>query len=117
MMMDQGAFLQSTPISEVVIGRIELPFIARVWRYLESLGCKVTYLRDQNRYHILFPTGTAEDVYAGQSTQWTHRTTLRFPGGQMLTKYVVVSLPHVETSLTMLAFPNEVLFGPEPRQI
>ncbi len=97
-MMDQGAFLQAKPISEMVISRIELPFIARVWRYLESLGCQVTYLRAQNGYHVTFPTGTTENVYAGQSTPWTHRTTLRLPGGQMLTKYVVV-------------------FGPEPQQI
>jgi hypothetical protein len=115
--MDQGAFLSSKPISEVVISRIEFPFIARVWRYLESLGCKVTYLSDQNGYHVIFPTGTTENVYAGQSTQWTHRTIICLPSGRRLTKYVVVSLPHVERSTTMLAFPNQVLFGPEPQQI
>src|SRR5258708_32763278 len=117
MMTDQGAFLQAKLISEVVISRIEFPYIVRVWRYLESLGCKVRYLRAQNEYHVTFPTGTTENVYAGQSTQWTHRTTIRFPSGQRLTKYVVVSLPHVERSTTMLAFPNEVLFGPELPQI
>ena len=116
-MWDQGTFLHSKPINEIVMGSIDAKYVARVWRYLEHLGCKIMYLRDQKQYRITFPTGTTEHIYAGQSTQWTHHTIICLPSGQRLTKYVVVSLPHVEKSITMLAFPNDVLFGPEPQQM
>jgi hypothetical protein len=117
MMMDQGTFLHSKPINEIVMGSIGAEYVARVWRYLEHLECKVTYLRDQKQYRITFPAGTTEHICAGQSTQWTHRTIICLPGGQRLTKYVFASLPYVDRSTTMLAFPNDVLFGPEPQQM
>lgn len=65
-------------------------------------------------YLIQFPAGTVEEVYAGQSTPRTFRTLIRFPGGQRLTKYVVLSCRPVYRSLTMLAFPTELLEGPAP---
>ncbi len=115
-MMDQGSFLRSKPISELVIGPVDARYVARIWRYLENdLGCKMKYLRNQNQYHITFPAGTTENTYAGQSTQWTHITIICLPTGQRLTKYVLVSLPHLDKSTTMLAFPNDVLLGPEPQ--
>src|SRR5258707_4804876 len=114
-MWDQGAFLHSQPINEIGIGSIDAKYVARVWRYLVHLGCEVMYLRNQNRYRITFPAGTTEHIYAGQSTQWTYRTVICLPGGQRLAKYVFASLPHVERSTTMLAFPHDILFGPEPR--
>jgi len=117
MTMDQGACLRSKPISEVVISQVDQQYISRIIWYLEHLGCKVTYQGRPGEYQIQFPAGTTENVYAGRSTQWTHHTIICLPSGQRLTKYVVVSLPHVEKSITMVAFPNDVLFGPEPQQM
>jgi len=117
-MIDQGSFLCSKPISEIVIGPVDARYVARIWWYLENkLGCKIKYLRGQNQYQITLPAGTEEHTYAGQSTQWTHRTTICFPTGQRLTKYVFVSLSKAEKSTTMLAFTNDVLFGPEPQHV
>lgn len=104
------------PISGIVMSRMEPQYIARVWRYLEHLGCTVKYLRDQNQYHIVFPEGTVEAIYAGQSTQWTRRTTICFAGGQKLTKYILTPFNPLYPTRTMLAFPNDVLFGPEPSE-
>lgn len=112
--MQEGSILLTRPISELVIGPLETKYIGRVWRYLERLGCRVQYLQARNAYHICFPEGTVEQVRAGQSTQWTHRTSLLFPAGEQLTKYVVVSLSCLDRSSTLLAFPNEILLGPEP---
>ncbi|SRR5258707_15696859 len=108
-MKDRATFLQSKPISEIVISHVDQVYVTRIKSYLESLGCRVTYQGERGRYHIQFPEGTTDNTYAGQSTQWTHRTTIRLLGGQRLTKYVVVSLPKTDNSITMLAFPNDIL--------
>lgn len=107
--------LSQKPISEVILSRVEAQYVEPITSYLEKvLGCRVTFRGMQGGYHVQFPEGTLELVYAGQSTQWTYRTTIHFPTGQTLTKYVVVSLPHLTKSSTALAFPIEVLYGPEP---
>ncbi len=71
-MRQNDQLLRSKSISEIVMGPMDAKYIARVWWYLEKdLGCRVRYLRDQNKYHITFPAGTRESTYAGQSTHWS----------------------------------------------
>jgi hypothetical protein len=105
--------LRQKPISDVVLNRIDAQYVEPCTRHLEKLGCRVTFRGLQGGYHVQFPAGTVEEVYAGQSTQWTYRTTIRFPTGQTLTKYVCVQLPYINSSTTALAFPIDVLYGPE----
>jgi hypothetical protein len=116
-MLEKDMPLRSTPISEVVISQMDQQYVSRVTWYLEhDLGCKVTYRGRQGGYHIQLPEGTVEAIYAGQSTQWTRRTTICFPCGQKLTRYILTPLNPLHPTCTMLAFPNDVLFGPEPPQ-
>lgn len=101
-------------ISEVVMTRMDPAYVRRVYWYLgHILGCKVTFLGELEGHRVEFPTGTREETYMGQSTQFTHRTTIRFPSGHTLTKYVTAMLPDTTRSVTLLAFPNTVLDGPE----
>lgn len=111
----QASLLLSRPIGEMRMDQIDPQYVTRVLWYLEQeLRCQVTPLSSQQGYLIRFPAGTVEEIYAGQSTQWTYRTTIRFLDGRTLTKYVQtqLSLPHA--SRTLLAFPTSVLEGPEP---
>jgi len=105
----QGDILASKPIQEIVMSQIDRQYVIPIRRYLESLGCAVTLLDNGSGYRVQFPAGTQEETRAGLSTQFTHRTTVRFPNGKTLTKYVVVVMPQATSSATMLAFPNEVL--------
>ena len=85
--------LISKPISEVTIDQMDQQYVTRVKWYLEhELRCKITPLNEQRGYLIQFPEHTTEEVYAGQSTQWTYRTTIRLPNGVTLTKYVMSPL-------------------------
>lgn len=105
----------SRPISAIDIDEMEPQYVTRVQWYLEQeLHCRVTYLREQGCYHISFPEGTIEETYPGQSTQWTHRTTIRLPDGTTLPKVVRAPLNATQHHQTMLAFPSRVLDGPEP---
>jgi hypothetical protein len=105
--------LKSTPIAELIMSPVDDKYIERIRHYLEEeLHCSMSRI-GLDGYHIVFPEGTTEEVYAGQSTSFTYRTTVRFPGGSTLTKYVKTMLPHVEMSVTLLAFPTNVLYGPE----
>lgn len=107
--------LLSKPISEITIDQMDQHYITRVKWYLEhDLQCRMIPLSGQRGYLIQFPANTTEEVYAGQSTQWTYRTTIRLPNGITFTKYVLSPLNPTQHSQTMLAFPNAVLDGPEP---
>lgn len=112
---DNGKPLLSRPIREIEMDRIDQRYVRRVQWYLENeLHCSITYISERSRYLIRFPEGTVEETYQGQSTQWTHRTTIRFPGGTTLQKYVSAPLNPLQRGQTMLAFPHRVLDGPEP---
>lgn len=107
--------LLSRPIREIEMDRMEQRYVTRVQWYLErELHCSMTYLSERGKYLVRFPEGTVEETYRGQSTQWTHRTTIRFPGGTTLQKYVSAPLNSLQRSHTMLSFPHRVLDGPEP---
>jgi hypothetical protein len=107
--------LISQPISEIKMDKMDQQYVSRVQWYLEHhLHCRITSLSDREGYIILFPEGTVEETYMGQSTQWTRRTTIRFPDGATLQKYVTSPLNATQRGQTMLAFPNSVLDGPEP---
>jgi hypothetical protein len=107
--------LLSQPIREIEMDRMDQRYVARVQWYLEQeLRCSVTYLSERGKYLVRFPEGTVEETYRGQSTQWTHRTTIRFPGGETLQKYVSAPLNPTQRGQTMLSFPHGVLDGPEP---
>ncbi|HEY3993620.1 MAG TPA: hypothetical protein VGM01_12185 [Ktedonobacteraceae bacterium] len=89
-------------------------YITRVLYYLRhELHCVVEPLGDVG-YHITFPAGTVEETYAGQSTQWTYMTLLRFPTGQEIDKYIKTRLSDMTKSTTTLGIPKRVLAGPEP---
>ncbi len=60
-----------------------------------------------------FPAGAVEETYAGRSTQWTTVTTIRFPSGATLGKYVRAPLNPSQSRRVSLAFPNAILDGPE----
>lgn len=110
--------LRSRPISEIKIDSMERQYVTRVQWYLEQeLHRRMTFLSDQRGYLIHFPEGTLEEVYPGQSTGWTYKTTIRFPNGATLTKYVTSPLSSTQRGLTMLTFPTALLEGPEPPQI
>jgi hypothetical protein len=114
-MLEQDMLLRTTPISEVVMSQMDQQYVSRVTWYLEQvLHCRVTYRGRQGGYHIQLPAGTIEAIYVGQSTQWTRRTIICFPGGQKLTKYILTPFNPSHPTCTMLAFPNDVLEGPEP---
>lgn len=107
--------LLSRPIREIEMDKMDQQYVTRVQWYLEhELQCSITYLRECERYLIRFPEGTVEETYGGQSTQWTHRTTIRLPNGATLQKYVSSPLNAAQQCRTMLAFPHRVLDGPEP---
>ncbi len=112
---DQDKPLFSQPIHEVTISKIDQIYVTRVLWYLEhDLHCHVTALEGSQGFRITFPKGTLQETYAGQSTQWTHKTTIRFANGVTLRKYVVAPLNPTRHGLTSLAIPNTVLDGPEP---
>ncbi|HVU66863.1 MAG TPA: hypothetical protein VHD63_07040 [Ktedonobacteraceae bacterium] len=112
---DDGKPLLSMPIREIEMDRMEQRYVTRVLWYLEhELHCSITYLSERGMYLIRFPEGTLEETYRGQSTQWTRRTTIRFPGGTTLQKYVSAPLNPRQRGQTMLAIPHRVLDGPEP---
>ncbi len=115
--MDQGSFLHSKPISEVVISQVEECFLPQITWYLGSLGCHVKYYGERGKYHIQFPEGTVEAVYAGKSTQFTYRTAVILPNGTHLTKLVIAPCHPSYPPCNALAFPVDVLFGSEPQQI
>ncbi len=107
--------LLSRPIREIEMDRIDQKYATRVQWYLEhELYCTVTCMGERDMYLIRFPEGTLEETYRGQSTQWTHCTTIRFPSGVTLQKYVSAPLNAMQRGQTMLSFPREVLDGPEP---
>lgn len=107
--------LLSRPIREIEMDRMEQRYVTRVQWYLEQeLHCSITYMSERGKYLVRFPEGTVEETYRGQSTQWTHRTTIRFPGGTTLQKYVSAPLNSMQRGHTMLSFPHRVLDGPEP---
>lgn len=107
--------LLSRPIREIEMDKMDQRYVARVRWYLEhELHCRITYARERDMYLICFPEGTVEETYRGQSTRWTHRTTVRFPDGATLQKYVSSPLNQTQRSQTMLSFPHRVLDGPEP---
>lgn len=109
-MFDPTKPVKSTPITELTLSRMEPQYVKHVYRYLrEVLGCVVTRIEETGETSLTFPPGVVEEVYAGQSTQWTYRTLIRFPTGQTLTKYVSVVLHNPTQTTTMLAFPVEVL--------
>lgn len=117
-MRDENAKpLLSRPICKLEMDKMDPQYVARVQWYLEhELQCSITYIREREKYLICFPEGTVEETYMGQSTQWTHRTTIRFPDGATLLKYVSSPLNSTQRAQTMLAFPNRILDGPEPPQ-
>lgn len=107
--------LLSRPIREIEMDKMDQQYVTRVKWYLEQeLHCSITYVSEREKYLVRFPEGTVEETYSGQSTQWTHRTTIRLPGGNTLLKYVSSPLNSTQSSQTMLAFPHRVLDGPEP---
>ncbi len=116
-MIIKEILIKSSPIHDVVISHVSQQYGMRMKHYLEDLGCRVTpYQGERGKYHIQFPAGTTENTYAGQSTQWTHRTVVFFPGGARITKFILTPLNPSYPSYNTLAFPNDVLFGPEPVQ-
>ncbi len=104
--------IQSVPLSDIVISHVSEHYASSMKRYLESLGCRVTYWGERGKYHIQFPEGTTENTYAGQSTRRTHRTIVTLPGGTRLIKFVLVPLNDTYPVYCTLVLPNEVLFGP-----
>jgi hypothetical protein len=107
--------VQVRPLGELVIGPIDPQYLSRIRWYLERvLSCRMVILPAQRGYVIQLPAGTVEEVYAGQSTPRTFRTTVRFANGVTLTKYVTSPLNATLRGQAMLAFPNELLEGPEP---
>ncbi|HEY0753640.1 MAG TPA: hypothetical protein VGD98_06730 [Ktedonobacteraceae bacterium] len=107
--------LLSRAITEIEMDRMDQRYVTRVKWYLEhELHCSITYMSEQGKYRVCFPEGTVEETYRGQSTQWTHRTTIRFPNGMTLQKYVSAPLNSMQRGQTMLSFPHGVLDGPEP---
>lgn len=114
MRIEESALLLSQSISTIVIDKIDQQYLARVVRYLEhELHCKMTPLANGDGHLVQLPAGTVEETYAGQSTQWTHRTTIRFPGGTTLQKYVASSIHPNQRAQTMLAFPRSILDASE----
>src|SRR5258707_12437970 len=108
--------IKSSPIYDVVISHVSEYYALSIQRYLEGLGCRVTYQGQRGKYQIQFPAGTTENTYAGQSTQWTHRTVvILFPPGR-ITRFILTPLNPLYPAYNTLAFPNDVLFGPEPQQ-
>jgi hypothetical protein len=108
--MEDSTLLLSRPINTMAIDKIDQQYLARVVWYLEhELHCKMTPLANGEGHLIQFPAGTVEETYAGQSTQWTHKTTIRFPGGTTLQKYVASSIHPHQPAQTMLAFPRSIL--------
>ena len=111
--MMKEILIKSAPLSEIVISHVSEYYALSIQRYLEGLGCRVTYQGERGKYHIQFPAGTTENTYAGQSTQRTYRTVVILPGGKSITKFVLVPLNEAYPSYTTLAVPNDVLFGPK----
>src|SRR5258707_3689583 len=109
-------WIKSSPIYDVVMSHVSEYYALSIQRYLEGLGCRVTYQGQRGKYQIQFPAGTTENTYAGQSTQWTHRTVVFFPGGARITRFILTPLNPLYPAYNTLAFPNDVLFGPEPVQ-
>jgi len=99
--------IQTRPIEEVLMGPMDPKYIRHVYRFLQSIGCEISPHGLGHR--IRLPEGTVEEIYRGQSTAWTHKTLLRFPGGVTLTKYVSATLSHLDQTITMLAFPIKIL--------
>ncbi|HEY3993673.1 MAG TPA: hypothetical protein VGM01_12460, partial [Ktedonobacteraceae bacterium] len=109
---ENATLLLSQPISEIAIDQVDQRYLTRVQWYLEhELQCKITPLAGRDGHLIVFPAGTVEETYEGQSTQWTHKTLIRFPGGSTLQKYVASPLNPTQRAQTMLAFPNSILDG------
>ena len=112
-MMEQP--LRSVPITEMVMSEMDAQYKTRILFYMRhELHCKVEPLEGKAGYYIQFPPGTREETYPGQSTQWNHRTTLRFPTGQTLARCISINVRDSKRSTTLLAFPNTILDGPEP---
>lgn len=98
--------LSTKPITELHMSCIDEIYVRRVYWYLEhTLECKVESEPD-GRHHITFPDGTVEEVYPGQSTPWTYKTTIRFPNGRTLSKYKSVNVRNMMTATFLLYFPN-----------
>jgi hypothetical protein len=112
-MRKNDQLLSSKPISEVVISHVSEYYISSMKRYLEDLGCQVTYQGERGKYQIQFPTGTTENTYEGQSTRRAHRTVVILPGGARLMKFVLVPLNETYPVYCTLVLPNEILFGPK----
>lgn len=111
---ENTTLLLSRPLCEVEMDQMDQRYTTRVQWYLEhELHCRVTPLDDREGYLIEFPEGTVEETHRGQSTQWTHRTTIRLPDGTTLQKYVTAPLNPTLRGQTMLAFPTSILNGPE----
>lgn len=107
--------VQTKQIGELVIGPIDPQHLSRIRWYLERvLSCHMVMLPAQRGYIIQFPAGTVEEIYAGQSTPRTFRTTIRFANGVTLAKYVFSPLHAGMRGQTVLAFPTSLLEGPEP---
>ena len=101
--------LLTKPLTTIVMS-LDPRYLSRVTRYLEGLQCTVR--QEGEGYRVIFPEGTVEEVYMGQSTQWTTRTTVRLPAGTTLTKLVSHPLNETQTQRTLLAFPKALLDAP-----
>src|SRR5579859_6118715 len=100
---ENATLLLAQPISAIEIDKVDQQYITRVKWYLEhELHCRMLPLIDRDGYLVTLPEGTLEETYAGQSTQWTHRTTIRFPSGITLQKYMVSPLNPSQRAQTML---------------
>ena len=109
MSMSKKQLIMSTTISNLTID-IEQRYIKAVKSYLESRGCSVSSKEgEEDKYLVTFPQGTQEEVYMGQSTQWTTCTTMRLPNGKKLERVTLHPLNSEQKRITTFMIPKSLL--------
>lgn len=108
-MTKKPQLLSTIPIAETEDNMLHPRYFEQAKRYLEKeLGCGYSGIQGRS-YRALFPEGTVEEIYEGASKDLIFVSTIRFPNGKTLKKWVKCSQREGEKVLVALCFPQGVL--------
>lgn len=103
--MQIGNIIHCEPIDELEI-EISPEHLQMCEAWLHLLGCRITHMQGTH-YLICFPEGTQEAICCGTSGAYTRRTSVIFPSGSVLPKYVAYPINKKQQGRRVtLVFPS-----------
>src|SRR5579859_7942658 len=106
--MQFGDILSSKPLNELEI-EISPEHAHECQTWLQTQGCHITHIQGEC-YRICFPEGVREEIRFGTSGAYTRRTSVVFPSGSVLPKYVAYPINKKQQGRRVMLVFSSALF-------